>query len=391
MAHKTGLEEYFIIKNNQKMRFGYTTGSCAAGAAKAAAFMLLSGKEAKEIALLTPKGIRLNLEILHVHMEEGLVSCAVKKDGGDDPDMTSGLEIFAQVTKRAEKGIVIDGGPGVGRITRKGLEQPVGSAAINKVPRSMIQKELEALSNQYGYEGGFSVLISVPGGEAVAEKTFNPKLGILGGISILGTSGIVEPMSERALIRSIQVEMKQQFENGSRYLLVTPGNYGAAYLKEHMDLPFDKSVKCSNYVGETVDMAVDMGAEGILFVAHIGKFVKVAGGIMNTHSRCADARAELMAANALRAGASAETACRILKTVTTDEALAILKEAGCLEGTIREITDRISASLKHRSYGRILTGAVIFSNEYGYLGKTEEADTLIKYIEEQEMTKERHS
>ena len=143
MAHKTGLEEYFIIKNNQKMRFGYTTGSCAAGAAKAAAFMLLSGKEAKEIALLTPKGIRLNLEILHVHMEEGQVSCAVKKDGGDDPDMTSGLEIFAQVTKRAEKGIVIDGGPGVGRITRKGLEQPVGSAAINKVPRSMIQKELE--------------------------------------------------------------------------------------------------------------------------------------------------------------------------------------------------------------------------------------------------------
>ena len=373
------------------MRFGYTTGSCAAGAAKAAAFMLLSGKEAKEIALLTPKGIRLNLEILHVHMEEGQVSCAVKKDGGDDPDMTSGLEIFAQVTKRAEKGSVIDGGPGVGRITRKGLEQPVGSAAINKVPRSMIQKELEALSNQYGYEGGFSVLISVPGGEVVAEKTFNPKLGILGGISILGTSGIVEPMSERALICSIQVEMKQQFENGSRYLLVTPGNYGAAYLKEHMDLPFETSVKCSNYVGETVDMAVDMGVEGILFVAHIGKFVKVAGGIMNTHSRCADARAELMAANALRAGASAETACRILKTVTTDEALAILKEAGCLEGTIQEITDRISASLKHRSYGRILTGAVIFSNEYGYLGKTEEADTLIKYIEEQEMTKERHS
>lgn len=391
MAHKTGLEEYFIIKNNQKMRFGYTTGSCAAGAAKAAALMLLSGKEAGEIELLTPKGIRLNLEILHVRMEEGQVSCAVKKDGGDDPDMTSGLEIFARVTKRAEKGIVIDGGVGVGRITRKGLEQPVGSAAINKVPRSMIQKELKELSTRYGYEGGFSVLISVPGGAAVAEKTFNPKLGIVGGISILGTSGIVEPMSESALIRSIQVEMKQQFENGSRYLLVTPGNYGAAYLKEHMNLPFEKSVKCSNYVGETVDMAVDMGAEGILFVAHIGKFVKVAGGIMNTHSRCADARAELMAANALRAGASRETACKILETVTTDEALAILKEDGCLEGTIKEITDRISASLKHRSYGRILTGAVIFSNEYGYLGKTEEADTLIKYIEEQEKTKERHS
>ena len=369
----------------KRLREGISTGSCMTAGALASVLWQKTGHCPEWVEIETPIGRKLKIEI-HP-MEFG--TCWVRKDGGDDPDVTDGCRIITKVEllKEQPERIVFVAGKGVGKVTRPGLSLPVGEPAINPVPRKMVREHLVP----YLEREGAKVTVCVPDGEKIAQKTLNPKLGVLGGISILGTSGIVEPMSERALICSIQVEMKQQFENGSRYLLVTPGNYGAAYLKEHMDLPFETSVKCSNYVGETVDMAVDMGVEGILFVAHIGKFVKVAGGIMNTHSRCADARAELMAANALRAGASAETACRILKTVTTDEALAILKEAGCLEGTIQEITDRISASLKHRSYGRILTGAVIFSNEYGYLGKTEEADTLIKYIEEQEMTKERHS
>lgn len=388
MTHKTGLEDYYIIRNNKKMRFGYTTGTCAAAASKAAAQMLLSGEEIREIPFLTPKGIWLDLEILHIEKGEDFVSCAVRKDAGDDPDMTDGLEIFSRVKKIRDSKIVLDGGPGVGRVTKKGLEQPVGNAAINKVPRSMILKAVEDVCSEYDYEGGLEIIISVPKGEEAARKTFNPRLGIQGGISILGTSGIVEPMSESALIKTIEVEMRQRIENGSRFLLVTPGNYGSAYLKEHMDLPLEEAMKCSNYVGETIDMAVSMGVEGILFVSHIGKFIKVAAGIMNTHSRCADARAEVLAANAMRAGISAKTALDILNTVTTDEALVLIEREGKLQDTIKEVTDRISYYLHHRAYDRMKLGAVIFSNEFGYLGETKKAGELMTLIREQNTKEE---
>ncbi len=388
MTHKTGLEDYYIIRNNKKMRFGYTTGTCAAAASKAAAQMLLSGEEIREIPFLTPKGIWLDLEILHIEKGEDFVSCAVRKDAGDDPDMTDGLEIFSRVKKIRDSKIVLDGGPGVGRVTKKGLEQPVGNAAINKVPRSMILKAVEDVCSEYDYEGGLEIIISVPKGEEAARKTFNPRLGIQGGISILGTSGIVEPMSESALIKTIEVEMRQRIENGSRFLLVTPGNYGSAYLKEHMDLPLEEAMKCSNYVGETIDMAVSMGVEGILFVSHIGKFIKVAAGIMNTHSRCADARAEVLAANAMRAGISAKTALDILNTVTTDEALVLIEREGKLQDTIKEVTDRISYYLHHRAYDRMKLGAVIFSNEFGYLGETKKAGELMALIREQNTKEE---
>lgn len=389
MSHKTGLEDYYIIKNNKKMRFGYTTGSCAAAGAKAAAEMLFSDNTVSSVKLMTPKGILLDLEILHIRKEENSVSCAVRKDAGDDPDMTDGLEIFAEVSYTSSGKIEIDGGTGVGRVTKPGLEQPVGNAAINKVPREMITRELEDICSEYDYEGGLKVVISVPEGEKTAKKTFNPRLGIEGGISILGTSGIVEPMSEAAIIKSIEVEMKQKTANGYSHLLITPGNYGLAYLRDNMkELPLEDAVKCSNYVGETIDMAVDMGAEGILFISHIGKFVKVAGGIMNTHSRCADSRAEIIASNAIRAGISNEGAVKILNTLTTDEALKVVDEEGLLKETIKEITDRISFYLQHRSYGRLKTGAVIYSNVFGYLGETEEAKELAELIKKESMTKE---
>lgn len=381
MGEQNGLENYYHVVNNKKMRFGYTTGSCAAGAAKAGAVMLLKRQDVRELVLLTPKGMLLRLEVLHITRGENWVSCAVQKDGGDDPDVTSGLEIFARVEKKETPGIEIHGGAGVGRITKKGLEQPVGSPAINKVPRSMIVKELEKICTETNYTGGLKVTVSVPKGEEIAAKTFNPRLGIMGGISILGTSGIVEPMSEAALVKSIEVEMRQKVRNGAEYLLVTPGNYGAAYLKEQMELPFEKNMKCSNYIGETIDMALDMGVKGMLFISHIGKFVKVAAGIMNTHSRCADARAEILASNAIRAGITMEGAKKILETVTTDEALGIIQKEGLLEPVMKELTDRILYYLNHRAYNRMLLGAVIFSNEYGYLGETEHVKELAELLQ----------
>lgn len=383
MGHKTGLEDYYIIKNNRKMRFGYTTGSCAAAAAKGAAEILLGKQKIKEVPLMTPKGILLYLELLDIREEEGAVSCAVRKDAGDDPDTTDGILVFARVEKLKDSGesaqpsILLDGGEGVGRVTRPGLSQKVGEAAINPVPRTMILSAVRETAEKYQYKGKLKVIISVPGGEETARRTFNPRLGILGGISILGTSGIVEPMSEAALIESIRVEMAQKAAEGMEYLLVTPGNYGADYLKGHMDLPFEKNIKCSNYVGETIDMAVNMGIKGILFVSHIGKFVKVAAGIMNTHSHNADARMETLCACAIRAGAGLDCAKEILDCGTTDEALAVLKRYGVLKESMEQMMLKIQFYLDHRSYEQILLGAVIFSNEYGYLGQTENAGRLI--------------
>ena len=315
---KNGLEDYYVIRGNKKMRFGYTTGSCAAAACKGAAEILLGGVMQKAVTLMTPKGILLTLELKDIRIEGNQVTCAIQKDAGDDPDTTNGILVYATVQKTKEPGIILDGGVGVGRVTKAGLSQKIGEAAINPVPKAMILREATEIAEKYDYEGGLKITISVPEGVEIAKKTFNPRLGIVGGISILGTSGIVEPMSEAALVQSINVEMKQHFSQGEEYLLVTPGNYGADYLREHMDLPYEKNIKCSNYVGETIDMAIDMGVKGILFIAHIGKFVKVAAGIMNTHSHSADARMEVLASNAIRAGASLECAKEILNASTTD-------------------------------------------------------------------------
>ena len=385
MVHKTGLEDYYVVRNQKKLRFGYTTGSCAAGAARGAAELLLGEDEIGEAELMTPKGILLHLELLDMKRDENAASCAVRKDAGDDPDTTNGILVYAKVEKfqirsDMENRIVIDGGTGVGRVTKPGLSQKIGEAAINPVPRAMILQAVEEIADRYHYEGGLKVTISVPEGEKIARKTFNPRLGIVGGISILGTSGIVEPMSEKALIDSIRVEMSQHAAMGEQYMLVTPGNYGADYLREHMALPFEKNIKCSNYVGETIDMAVDMGVKGILFISHIGKFVKVAAGIMNTHSHSADARMEVLCANAIRAGGDLACARSILQCNTTDEALRVLDENHILREAMKEITDRIQFYLDHRSYQQILLGAVIFSNEYGYLGQTEHAAELINKI-----------
>lgn len=377
---KNGLEEHYIIKDNKKLRMGYTTGSCAAAAAKAAAYTLLKGKEVSYVSLLTPKGIQLHLEVLDMEKGQDFVSCAIEKDAGDDPDVTNKLWIYAKVSQIEKTKIEITGGQGVGIVTKPGLEQPIGSPAINRVPREMITRELQKVCKDCGYAGGLQVEISVPEGEKTAEKTFNPRLGIMGGISILGTTGIVEPMSESALLASIRVELKQQVETGHKSLVITPGNYGREFLKENFPFDLERAVKCSNFVGDTIDMAVELGVENILFVAHIGKFIKVAGGIMNTHSRNADARMEILCANAAMAGADNAVLQNIMNAVTTEEGLRLLKEAGILEKTMELVIKKIQFYLDKRSYGKCKIAVVLFSNEQGELGRNENYQEVAEKI-----------
>ena len=372
--------DQYIYKNNQKLRMGYTTGSCAAGAAKAAVQMLLTGKPVPYVELMTPKGICLNLEVLDLLFAGEEASCAIRKDAGDDPDVTHGIKIYAQVRRIQEPGVCIDGGLGVGRITREGLEQPVGSAAINHVPREMIREGVEEICARFGYRGGISVVISIPDGAELGKKTFNPRLGIEGGISVLGTSGIVEPMSESALIETIRVDIRMQRREGYQYLVLAPGNYGLDFLKEYHPALWERTVKYSNFLGEALDAASENGFRGVLLAGHVGKLVKLAGGIMNTHSRNADGRMEILTAHAAVLGAGRETAEALMACVTADEALDILKEAGLLENVMERLMERMEFYVNHRSSNAFPCGVITFSQKHGILGKTAWVDTLLEAL-----------
>ena len=370
------------------MRYGFTTGSCAAAAAKAAAYMLLSGRQKNTITIETPKGIPYTADILEITRGEKAVQCAVRKDGGDDPDITSGALIYAEVsltdhtrTQATDTRIHIDGGIGVGRVTKPGLDQPVGNAAINHVPREMIAKEVLEVCDLMDYKGNLQVIISVPEGEAIAKQTFNPRLGIVGGISILGTSGIVEPMSNQALLDTIRVELNQRRAEGFDYIAVAPGNYGLDFMKKAYGYDLDKSVKCSNFIGGTIDMAVECGFTRMLLTGHIGKLIKVAGGIMNTHSKEADCRMELLSAFAIHEGAGADVAAKILDCVATEEAVRLLREAGKQQEVMDYAMERIMFYLNKRAGGRMQIDCIMYDNTFGELAKSKEADRWFTLLE----------
>ena len=377
----TGNPELYTYVNNKRLRRGHTTGTCAAAASKAAAEAVLSGRPVDRVTIATPKGITLELPVEDLSFDSTHARCAVRKDGGDDIDATHGTLVYSDVTL-TESGIDSDGGKGVGRVTRRGLDQPPGNAAINRVPRAMIKEALEDVASSFSYGGGFSAVISVPEGEEIAGKTFNPRLGIVGGISILGTSGIVEPMSETALIDTVKTEMNLRAAEGNRVLLVVPGNYGKDFSDNIPGIDADFAVKCSNFVGEMLDHACELGVDVVL-VSNLGKMVKLAAGIMNTHSRNADARMEVLAANAAVAGASMETVLRIMECISTDDALEVLDAEGLIPRVCEVMMPKIEYHMNHRTGGAIRTSAVMFSSVYGLLGKTSLADEMLDEVREE--------
>lgn len=374
------------MDSKKKLRKGFTTGSCGAAAAKAALYMLLTGSVKDEIEIITPGGAVFRTEVKDIFREGNRVRCAVVKDGGDDPDVTTGLHVTAEV-RAEERGdgaleIQIEGGPGVGRVTLPGLDQPVGNAAINRVPRQMIEKELTEVADLLDFRGRIRVILSVPSGEAAAERTFNPRLGIEGGISILGTTGIVEPMSTRAILDTIRVELNQRKALGDRIAAVSPGNYGLNFMKETYGYDLNRSVKCSNYVGDTVDMVREMGFRGMLLTGHIGKLIKVSGGIMNTHSKEGDARMELLAAGVIRAGGSTDTLRGILNCRVTEEALGIIQGESpeLLRKSMESVMDRILYYLRKRAGEELPVECILYSNEFGLLAASPGAMDMLEEL-----------
>lgn len=372
--------EHYIRAGSRKLRCGYTTGTCAALAASGAASYLLSGQKPQEVSLVTEKALLVRIPVCgcgRCQDDEKAAWCSVVKDAGDDADVTDGIEVCATLSLCGQAGIHIDGGSGVGRVTKPGLDQPVGNAAINSVPRRMIADSVRAVCREYGYTGGIRAVISIPAGEKIAAQTLNAMLGVEGGLSILGTSGIVEPMSEQALRDTIEVNIRQVAAE-SKDLILTPGNYGQQFIEtENITRYGVPVVKCSNFIGDALDMAAAEGFDRVLLVGHIGKIVKLAAGIMNTHSSYADGRNEIFCAHAALCGGETALCQKLMEAVTTDACIALLDGADLRRRVMDSILRAIQRRLTHRASGSFLVGAVTFSNHYGVLGHTETAQAII--------------
>ncbi|MDK2878903.1 MAG: cobalt-precorrin-5B (C1)-methyltransferase [Thermoanaerobacteraceae bacterium] len=358
--------EKFVVKGNKKLRYGYTTGTCAAAASKAAVYMLFHEDVPETVDIDTPKGWLLTLRIEDPKKGDEWAECGVRKDAGDDPDVTDGLVVYARAEKTGKEGIVIAAGEGIGIVTRPGLSAKPGEPAINPVPRAMIIKEVM----QVMQEGcGVRIILSIPGGEEVAGKTFNPRLGIVGGLSIIGTTGIVEPMSLEALKETLALELSMIAARGQKKVVLTPGNYGKNYAVKN---GVDESliVSYGNFLDFMLEKAVEYGFEKIWLIGDIGKLIKVAAGIFNTAGRVADARAEIMAAYGAHFGAKKERVDNVLSSGTSEEAMEILEKAGIDIGEFsRFVARRIADKCTWYTGGRLKVGVDLISLKRGLLAR----------------------
>ncbi len=317
-----------VWQNGRFWRKGITTGTCATAGAKAALKFLLTGEKVSEVAVRLPSGQLLMVPVKDLGGDQNTAWCTVIKDGGDDPDITTGLPIVAQVQVQESREIQIVGGPGVGQVTKPGLPVPPGQAAINPVPRKMIEENVREV---LGRDLGAIIKISVPGGEKIALKTLNPQLGIIGGISILGTSGIVEPMSEEAFRDSLAVRVRQIKALGADTLVLVPGKIGEKAAAEKYNIAPQLIAQMSNFVGFMLEQAQKEGFQEVLILGHLGKTVKLAAGIFHTHSRQADGRLETMAAYLGTLGATGSLIQEVLDQTTTEGAVTLIKNAGFSE------------------------------------------------------------
>lgn len=371
----------YIVKSGKEIRFGWTTGSCATAAATAAATMLLDACFVNCVFITLPNNEKVAFQIEDISINNDSVTCCVTKDAGDDPDVTDGIKIYAKATF-SDSGVNILGGVGVGVVTAKGLKCEVGEPAINPVPKKMIIENVSNVLKKFNYNKGMNIEIFVPNGEEIAKKTFNSRLCILGGISILGTTGIVEPMSEKALVDTIKILIDKQYQEDKDNILISPGNYGREYCKKNINIDIDKGIKYSNFIGETLDYLVYKGYKMVLIVGHIGKLVKLAGGIMNTHSNVADCRMEIIASHSAINGASCELVGKIMNCITTDEAVLLLEQGGILEKVMASILKKIQFHINYRVREKLQAEIIIFSNSDTIIAKSENAFEFAKMFKE---------
>ena len=303
----------------KQLREGFTTGSCAAACALASCLWQRDGACPEAVSLTVPEGKTYAPRIHPL----APYRCAVYKDSGDDPDVTNGCEVWAEVAPADEEGeIRFLAGEGVGVITKPGLKLPPGEAAINPVPRQMIAS---AVRSVFGARAA-AVTVGITGGRALAEKTFNPRLGVEGGLSVLGTTGVVHPMSEQALVETIRLEMSMLRALGAARVAFVFGAQGEQALKRLC--PGESCVVISNFVGEALDEAEALGFESVLLAGQPGKLAKVSGGCMQTHSKYGDGRRENLCAALALMGAPKDLLHQVMQATTLDGLIPAVASAG---------------------------------------------------------------
>ncbi len=373
------MEKYVYI-DGKKYRRGYTTGSCAAAASKASVYMLLTKQKISNINIDTPKGIPLTLNVENIDLKNEYSICSIKKDGGDDIDATHTMDIFAKAEfiDNEDEHIVVAGGIGIGVVTKKGLSVEVGKPAINPVPMKMIKNEIEKVisNNEISLKNkSIKVTIYAPQGEEIAKKTFNPRLGIVGGISILGTTGIVEPMSDEGWKKSLSVELEMKKAQESDKIILVPGNHGEQFVKDYLNIDMKNCVRMSNFVGYMMSEAKRLGYKKILMAGHIGKFIKISAGIFNTHSKVCDARNEIMISNLALMGADIKFLEEINKCVTAEAAVEIIDKS-----EYTRIYDILCNKCKQRVeqylQDEVQVEVYMFRMDKSILGKSKNADLL---------------
>ncbi|MDT2864097.1 cobalt-precorrin-5B (C(1))-methyltransferase CbiD [Vagococcus carniphilus] len=370
--------EEFVYVNGKKMRKGYTTGSCATAASVAATHLLLNEEECEEVVVLSPvdKEIRIPIESIE-RVDDKTAIASVRKNGGDDADATHGMLIYSKVTLRDDAEVTIEGGEGIGRVTQEGLLVPIGKPAINPKPRKMIGDNIRKM---LGESRGADILIFAPEGYEIAKQTMNRNLGIIGGISILGTTGIVTPMSEDSWKAAISIELEMKKKQGFEKIVLSPGNYGEDFAVNKMMIDETKIVSMSNFVGYVLKEVQRIGFEEVLMIGHLGKLIKVSAGIFSTHSKDADARAEILVANLALIGMPIPDLERVSKCLTTEAAGDIISETG-YEGVYQIIADKIKFRseklLKYRD-PKVKVDVVLFSSKTGLLSSTKPIKELME-------------
>lgn len=349
--------------NGKTYKYGFTTGTCAAAAAKGAVQLLCQGIASTSVDVLLPGGKKATIPIFHSAWQENGTLCSVIKDAGDDPDVTNGIEIEATARYNHTGAITIKGGKGIGTVTRKGLQIAVGQPAINPTPLQMIEQAVRQVTPSMGVD----IVISAPEGESIAAKTFNERLGIVGGISILGTSGMVIPMSDEAFKESLSLELSVLKESGADEVLLTPGNYGEHFIRQHFPDWETRTITTSNFIGYMLHEAHRLQFTKVWLVGHIGKLVKVAGGIFHTHSSVADARCEVLASHYMLYTGNEEVFRKIMVSNTTEEAVLYIDNPEFFTYLSAEIQKRCAAHL----HQKLIPEVVLFSLEKGLLGHTE--------------------
>lgn len=375
--------------NGKSYRKGYTTGSCATAAAKVAALMAPRQQVINQVSIVTPSGITLRLNVEQPLICGQQASAAIRKDGGDDVDATHGMLIFAQVALNDSGSITIGGGEGVGTVTRKGIGLPIGSAAINRTPRQTIE---QAVREVIGPERGADIVIFAPEGEERAQKTYNGRLGILGGISIIGTTGIVTPMSEESWKRSLALELEMKRAQGMTSVILVPGNHGERFVQEHMQIDAERVVTMSNFVGYMLQEAQRLGFQHVVLVGHLGKLIKVAAGIFHTHSHIADGRMETLVARLALLGAPHEFLRAVFECSTTEAAMELIEQQGwqaVYDDIAQAIGERVKQMLRFAPQP-FCCDVVLFSFDNVVLGSNRPISEIVSALHTQ-MTYEKES